>query len=412
MFAIEPVLGMRFISKDEFKDCLRDYGVANGYPIKFIKNESNRVTAICGEGCEWRCHANPMQVECSWQIKSLNDLHECNRDFNAKFCNARWLSKKYKTQILANPRWKLENFVASVLHTYVINVSVNQCSRAKKFALGERDSVMIDHYAKAPSTAAPSTASPSAPTSTTTPSTTAPSNAPPSTAAAPPSKTKPKSKSKNYTVPIMTEPSNLVVASQSASSTPIGKQPKGKAVVLATSPTKNTRSSAAPTGTAPTETQALVAPGALKGKVVILTTCPAKNTRKATSTPAVILDSSPSKNTRSKKTLGIKPQGIVSILTFTLMECNGTRDVVNAHILAFEVPSAHGRYCVVDRVAHYSEIVKIFYPYIQLPEKCVDDNPFAPTYNVSEEKTERFTPLEVSLKDIIESSKEKKLISF
>ncbi|KAF9602703.1 hypothetical protein IFM89_030591 [Coptis chinensis] len=148
MFTIEPALGMRFTSKDEFKDCLRDYGVANGYPIKFIKNESNRVTAICGEGCKWRCHASPMQVEYSWQIKSLNDLHECNRDFNAKFCNARWLSKKYKTQILANPRWKLEDFVASVLHTYAINVSLNQCSRAKKFALGERDSVMIDHYAK------------------------------------------------------------------------------------------------------------------------------------------------------------------------------------------------------------------------------------------------------------------------
>ncbi|KAF9599034.1 hypothetical protein IFM89_033379 [Coptis chinensis] len=398
MFTIELALGMRFTSKDEFKDYLRDYGVTNGYPIKFIKNESNRVTAICGERCKWRCHASPMQVECSWQIKSLNDLHECNRDFNAKFCNVRWLSKKYKTQIIVNPRWKLDDFVASILHTYAINVSVNQCSRAKKFALGERDSIMIDHYAKAPSTAAPSTASPSAttpplsaptsmavpppsaptstaapppsaptsttapppsaptsttapppstPTSTTAPppstptSTSAPSNAHPSTIAPPRSKTKPKSRSKNDMVPTMTEPSNPIVASQSASSTPRGQQPKGKAVILATSPAKNTRSS-----TALTETQASAAPKGKqpKGKAMILDTSPAKTapkapkastiktsaaptgtealatpkapTRKAASTPAVILDSGPSKNTRSTKTLGIKPQGIGLMLTY------------------------------------------------------------------------------------------------
>ncbi|KAF9601749.1 hypothetical protein IFM89_022863 [Coptis chinensis] len=95
------------------------------------------------------------------------------------------------------------------------------------------------------------------------------------------------------------------------------------------------------------------------------------------------------------------------------------REVVNAHILAFEVPSAHGRYCVVGRVAHYSEIVKILqelYPCIQLPQKCADDKPFEPTYTVSKEKTESlgivFTPLEVSLKDIVESLREKKFISF
>ena len=48
------------------------------------------------------------------------------------------------------------------------------------------------------------------------------------------------------------------------------------------------------------------------------------------------------------------------------------KDVANAHIQAFEIPSASGRYCLVERVAHYSEIVKILrelYPSFQLPEK-------------------------------------------
>lgn len=48
------------------------------------------------------------------------------------------------------------------------------------------------------------------------------------------------------------------------------------------------------------------------------------------------------------------------------------KDVALAHILAYEVPSANGRYCLVERVAHFSEIVKLiheFYPSLELPQK-------------------------------------------
>jgi len=48
------------------------------------------------------------------------------------------------------------------------------------------------------------------------------------------------------------------------------------------------------------------------------------------------------------------------------------KDVATAHILAFEVPSANGRYCLVETVAHYSEIVrnlKELYPNAALPDK-------------------------------------------
>ncbi|KAL9260524.1 Phenylacetaldehyde reductase-like protein [Drosera capensis] len=90
------------------------------------------------------------------------------------------------------------------------------------------------------------------------------------------------------------------------------------------------------------------------------------------------------------------------------------KDVANAHILAFEVPSASGRYCLVETVAHYSEIVKILhelYPSVPLPDKTTDDKPFAPTFQVSKEKTKslgiEFIPLKVSLKETVDSLKEK-----
>ncbi|XP_054798653.1 phenylacetaldehyde reductase-like [Prosopis cineraria] len=95
------------------------------------------------------------------------------------------------------------------------------------------------------------------------------------------------------------------------------------------------------------------------------------------------------------------------------------KDAANAHIQAFEIPSASGRYCLAERVAYYSDVVKILhelYPTLQLPEKCADDKLLMPIYQISKEKAKtlgiEFIPLEVSLKEIVESLKEKKFIEF
>ncbi|XP_057453943.1 cinnamoyl-CoA reductase CAD2 [Lotus japonicus] len=95
------------------------------------------------------------------------------------------------------------------------------------------------------------------------------------------------------------------------------------------------------------------------------------------------------------------------------------KDVANAHIQAYEIASASGRHCLVERVVHHSEIVKILrelYPTLQLPEKCADDKPYVPTYQVSKEKAKslgiEYIPLEVSLKETVESLKEKKFTNF
>ncbi|KAJ8491292.1 hypothetical protein OPV22_013013 [Ensete ventricosum] len=95
------------------------------------------------------------------------------------------------------------------------------------------------------------------------------------------------------------------------------------------------------------------------------------------------------------------------------------KDVAKAHILAFELPSASGRYCLVERIVHYSELLKIvheLYPAFQLPDKCADDKPFVPVYQVCKEKFKSlgldYIPLETSIKETIECLKEKNFISF
>ncbi|KAK9913039.1 hypothetical protein M0R45_036865 [Rubus argutus] len=93
------------------------------------------------------------------------------------------------------------------------------------------------------------------------------------------------------------------------------------------------------------------------------------------------------------------------------------RDVASAHIQAYEIPSASGRYCLVSHAAHISEALKIIqqlYPTLYIPERCDNDIPYLasdPKFQVSMEKAKSmgisFLPFEVTLKDTVESLKEK-----
>ncbi|KAJ0714408.1 putative NAD-dependent epimerase/dehydratase, NAD(P)-binding domain superfamily [Helianthus annuus] len=97
--------------------------------------------------------------------------------------------------------------------------------------------------------------------------------------------------------------------------------------------------------------------------------------------------------------------------------CVHVKDVANAHILAFETPSASGRYCMAESVVHFSELVEILhkhYPSFKLPDKCADDDPIV-KYRISNEKVRNlmgvdYIALEDGIKETIESLKEKKYI--
>ena len=58
----------------------------------------------------------------------------------------------------------------------------------------------------------------------------------------------------------------------------------------------------------------------------------------------------------------------------------------------------------------------VFFVFSNNFDRCADDKPFVPTYQVSKERAKslgiEFTPLEVSLKETVESLKEKGFVSF
>ncbi|KAF3975925.1 hypothetical protein CMV_000838 [Castanea mollissima] len=118
-------------------------------------------------------------------------------------------------------------------------------------------------------------------------------------------------------------------------------------------------------------------------------------------------------------------EAFLAIINGTQVVSNGiyifvdVRDVANAHIQAFEIPAASGRYCLVGGVTQHSEIFNIlhkFHPSLHLPEKSEDDKPLQPVYKISQDKTKSlgisFIPVEVSVRDTVESFKENGILTF
>lgn len=127
-------------------------------------------------------------------------------------------------------------------------------------------------------------------------------------------------------------------------------------------------------------------------------------------------------------TLNLTSEGILNfiksgkeVFTDGIYRYVDVRDVAYAHIFAFEIPSASGRYCLVGTVTYSSEVIKILhklYPALNLSEKCKEDKPVEHPhpYEVSKERAKSlgidFTPLEVIVKDTVESLREKLFLTF
>ncbi|KAL0440816.1 UNVERIFIED_CONTAM: hypothetical protein Sradi_0020500 [Sesamum radiatum] len=69
-------LGMIFCSKKEFKKAVQSYAIKQKRSVKFTKNDSFRVYAVCsGDGCKWKIHANKLKNEETFQINLYQDEH-------------------------------------------------------------------------------------------------------------------------------------------------------------------------------------------------------------------------------------------------------------------------------------------------------------------------------------------------
>ncbi|RYQ92126.1 hypothetical protein Ahy_B09g098269 [Arachis hypogaea] len=84
-------VGMKFNTKQEFREAMREFTIQEGRGIKFVKNDNIRCRAVRQvEECAWVVYASRDHEDCCWQIKTFYDDHTCPRENSNRAANRAW----------------------------------------------------------------------------------------------------------------------------------------------------------------------------------------------------------------------------------------------------------------------------------------------------------------------------------
>ncbi|KAG5521123.1 hypothetical protein RHGRI_033621 [Rhododendron griersonianum] len=140
--------GMKFSNAKEFREAVREYAIKKGKGIKFVKNETTRIKAICAaEECPWSIMGSLAQKGESFQVKTYKKKHKCLRSFRVRHVTSMYLANKYVDSIRSNPNMPLEHLQERVRKDIVVNVSTTQAYRAKRKALDLIEGTHMEQYA-------------------------------------------------------------------------------------------------------------------------------------------------------------------------------------------------------------------------------------------------------------------------
>jgi MuDR family transposase len=89
-------IGMVFDSFKAFKEAVIEYAIKERKNIRFERNDTTRVKAVCKKDCMWSIWVSRLRNETeNVQVKTFNSSHTCVNEHNIKFLTVNWLVSKY-----------------------------------------------------------------------------------------------------------------------------------------------------------------------------------------------------------------------------------------------------------------------------------------------------------------------------
>ncbi|XP_011078638.1 uncharacterized protein LOC105162328 [Sesamum indicum] len=101
MAELDLKVGMKFETRANFRDVLRDWAVRRGWDLKLVKNEKHLIIATCKNGCNWKLRASSVMKSTTFQIKSIKGEYTCARDVKEQYAR---LYDYFHTVVKHNPR--------------------------------------------------------------------------------------------------------------------------------------------------------------------------------------------------------------------------------------------------------------------------------------------------------------------
>ncbi|RYQ95629.1 hypothetical protein Ahy_B08g090971 isoform A [Arachis hypogaea] len=88
-------VGMKFNTKWEFKEAVREFTIQEGRRMRFRKNDGKRVRAVCKvKDCKWVVYASRDHEDSCWQVKTFFNDHTYPREDKNRAANRNWVAGK------------------------------------------------------------------------------------------------------------------------------------------------------------------------------------------------------------------------------------------------------------------------------------------------------------------------------
>lgn len=142
----EPLweLGMVFESANQFREAVVNYAIKKRVQTYYQQNENHRVRVRCSfveekenKKCPWHLYASIETKSENFVIKNYHRIHDCVRQNQIGYCNARLLAKYFREFINENPHVKVLSLQDEVKKKLQLQTSKNLCRKARSTIVGE-----------------------------------------------------------------------------------------------------------------------------------------------------------------------------------------------------------------------------------------------------------------------------------
>lgn len=128
-----------------FRDALRKYSIVHSFEFDFVKNETERVTAVCKvKSCKWNIHARLDKASGCFYIKRYYNVHSCGvagRTTKNCHANSTLISQLIKDDVRDKSKKRPVDVVDDLKENYGVDVSYNRAwlavQKAKFSAFGD-----------------------------------------------------------------------------------------------------------------------------------------------------------------------------------------------------------------------------------------------------------------------------------
>ncbi|RYR26854.1 hypothetical protein Ahy_B02g061164 [Arachis hypogaea] len=124
-------VGMKFNTKWEFKEAVREFTIQEGRQMRFRKNSGKRVRVVCKvKDCKWVVYASRDHEDSCWQVKTFFNDHTCPREDRNRAANRNWVAGKLVKKLRKYPNFRNCEAITYFKTKYDLSLNRNSISRA------------------------------------------------------------------------------------------------------------------------------------------------------------------------------------------------------------------------------------------------------------------------------------------